>query len=203
MKKLLNAAMVAVLFFTCSEDILQDEKSVDPNFRVFEYSGKGGDSFSGNKIIEGEVPCYEQDLIAGQYYVAGSVKVSRTETDIMITYDTSHTDWSISATHMSIGDCDLTIPTTGSGNPKVGRFDHSSDHSVDVNEVVYAISLDVISEIALGELYYCFAAHAVVVGPDGEETAWAQGLDFDGNSWAMYVQAALEDCSMNIDAEIE
>ena len=52
------------------------------------------------------------------------------------------------------------------------------------------ISLDALDE------YYCFAAHAEVTGPTGGETAWAEGTGFDGNNWAMYVEAELSDCNV-------
>ena len=60
---------------------------------------------------------------------------------------------------------------------------------------------------------FCFAAHAEVNGPDGEETAWAGGdndgggligrsstypgytvRDFGGRSWATYIEALLSTC---------
>ena len=92
---------------------------------------------------------------------------------------------------MSIGNCeDQAIPTTGSGNPKVGKFEHSTSHSEGVNEVIYRINKEAISDV------YCFAAHAVVNGPTGEETAWAEGTPFSGENWAMYVEALLSDCDI-------
>lgn len=193
MKKLLYVTALAVLFFSCSVENLQDEKSVDPNFRVFEYTPKGGNSFTGDKIVEGEEWCFDKVLVAGQNYEAGKVSVFKTPNDIIIKY-TTNDDWSIKATHMSLGECFQTIPTTGSENPQIGKFEHSSSHSNTVNEVVYMVSLDVFKEISEDDPYYCFAAHAVVSGPNGTETAWAEGDEFEGRSWAMYVQALRNDC---------
>ncbi len=105
-------------------------------------------------------------------------------------------DGAIDLTHLSIGDCEQSIPTTGSGNPKVGKFEHTEPHSADTNKVIYMIDLEaMIAEHDIEDLY-CFAAHAEVTGPDSEETAWAEGTGFDGNNWAMYVEALLSECDV-------
>ena len=91
------------------------------------------------------------------------------------------------------------MPTNGSGNPMIGHFEHSESHSEGTTEVVYLIDLDALEE------YFCFAAHAEVSGPS-EETAWAQGEDFDGNSWAMYVEVDFtlcEDAGGDDDDEVD
>ncbi|MCK0108127.1 hypothetical protein MWU58_02350 [Flavobacteriaceae bacterium S0825] len=135
--------------------------------------------------------CFTTNLIAGQHHIAGTVTVENDGENLIITY-TTNGDWTIDATHLSIGGCDDgSIPTTGSGNPKIGHFEYHSTHSDGVNQVTYTISLDDILED------YCFAAHAEVKGPTGGETAWAEGTEFSGNSWAMYVEAKLSDCDEN------
>ncbi len=115
-------------------------------------------------------------------------------TTLSLHIDTNESDWTIDLTHLSIGDCDQSIPTTGSGNPKVGRFEHTEPHTEDTNNVVYMVDLDaLIAEHELEDVY-CFAAHAEVTGPDSEETAWAEGTGFEGNNWAMFVQTSLSEC---------
>lgn len=200
MKKSTMSLLVLSLLFIvgCStENDLNEEKSLNPNFRVFEYSAKdGGSTITGNKELIG-TECFSVNLIAGQNHIAGSVIVSSDGDNLIITYLTND-DWTIDLTHMSIGDCEEQwVPTTGSGNPKVGKFEHTEPHSADINEVVYMISLDAITEA------YCFAAHAEVQGPTGGETAWAEGTDFDGNNWAMYVEALLSQCTPNEEEEEE
>ena len=141
-----------------------------------------------NQSSVNEEVCFTTNLIAGQNHIAGTVTVENDGENLIITY-TTNGDWTIDATHLSIGGCDDgSIPTTGSGNPKIGHFEYRSTHSDGVNRVVYTISLDDILED------YCFAAHAEVKGPTGGETAWAEGTEFSGNSWAMYVEAKLSDC---------
>ena len=130
------------------------------------------------------------NLIAGQNMVAGTVSVDSDGQTLTITY-TTNSDWTIDATHLSIGNCDEQwVPTTGSGNPKVGKFEHSASHPDGTTTVTYYLDQSVLNE------NYCFAAHAEVSGPSNE-TAWAEGLDFDGNSWAMYVEAFLSDCDLD------
>ena len=122
--------------------------------------------------------------------MAGTVTVDLDGTDLVITY-TTNGDWTIDATHMSIGNYeDKTIPTTGSDNPKVGKFEHSTSHSDGVNVVEYRIDSTVLNDS------YCFAAHAEVSGPTGGETAWAEGVDFNEKNWAMYVEALLSYCDV-------
>lgn len=184
-------AMVLFVFLSCStEKITEDTISQDPNFRVTE-------SVINNSIINFgrtslEEPCMTTNLIAGQHYIAGTVTVDTDGENLIITYTTNE-EWTIGATHMSIGNCDeQAIPTTGSGNPKVGKFEHSTTHSDGVNEVTYTISMSVANEVGA----FCFAAHAEVSGPTGGETAWAEGSEFDGKSWAMFVEANVSDCDV-------
>lgn len=186
MKKLnlLLTALLTILLINCTtEESLNDnlETNKDPNFRVEEFSNQFN-------RLDSEEPCIYLWLLAGQHDQAGSVSVDIEGEDLVITYTTQE-DWVINATHMSIGNCgEQEIPTTGSGNPKIGKFEHGTNHSAGVNEVVYYINRESLNDL------YCFAAHAVVTGPDGEETAWAEGIEFGGNSWAMYVEATQSEC---------
>lgn len=157
--------------YTVSEGIISGEQSSNPE----DESGEGY--------------CFTTTLIAGQHHEAGSVIVSITEDHIIITYIT-YDNWTIDATHLSIGGCDdESIPTNNSGDPQIGHFEYHSEHSDGINQVTYTIDIADIPNL------YCFAAHAEVEGPTGEETAWAEGEEFSGNSWAMYVEANLSDCN--------
>lgn len=186
-------SLVTLLMLSCSPEQIEDDSlnlTLDPNFRVTESIIKDVDLYNNRIVIPGgeNEPCLSTNLIAGQHHIAGTVTVDIDGDDIIITYTTNE-DWSIGATHLSIGNCaEQTIPTTGSGNPKVGRFEHSTTHNDGTNQVVYTLDASVLDD------NYCFAAHAEVSGPTGGETAWAEGEDFDGNNWAMYVSALLSDC---------
>ncbi|WP_223032473.1 hypothetical protein [Hanstruepera marina] len=186
MKKLnLSSAVLAfITLFSCNTEELQLndlETSKTPDFRVQEFNNQS----QRNPLYD---TCIYVQLIAGQQYEAGQVTVDIEGDDLILKYST-HEDWVINATHLSIGNCgEQDIPTTGSGNPTIGRFEHGTTHSEGVNEVVYYVNRQALNDV------YCFAAHAVVTGPNGEETAWAEGLDFGGNSWAMYVEATQSEC---------
>lgn len=194
MKKItiLFSMLFIALIFSCSTEKFEEQQlNSDPNFRVSEMTVKDSNYFLNRTSMD--EPCTSTNLIAGQNHIAGTVSVDNDGENLIIIYSTNE-DWTIDLTHLSIGNCDEQwIPTTGSGNPKVGRFEHTEPHSAGTNEVIYMISLDVLNE------YYCFAAHAEVTGSTGGETAWAEGTGFEGNNWAMYVEALLSDCDVEGD----
>jgi len=161
--------------FACTEEKLQEDQN---NLESVETLASAN----------AEGPCVVTNLVAGQHYVAGSVTVDIEGDNLIITY-TSNSDWIIGTTHLSVGNCDEDwAPLTGSGNPKIGQFEYTVPFSVEPHEVVYVISLDGLDD------HYCFAAHAEVEGPDGGETAWAEGSQFEGSGWAMYNESFLSEC---------
>lgn len=132
--------------------------------------------------------CVSVQLIAGQHHVAGDVSVYNDGDNLIVIY-TSNDAWALGTTHLSLGNCDDNwVPLTRAGNPKIGQFKYTKPYSVTDHEVVYVISLSDLND------HYCFAAHAEVQGQTGGETAWAQGAEFSGNSWAMFVESFLSDC---------
>ena len=145
-----------------------------------------------NTLEDSEEHCKTVNLIAGQNHIAGTVTVDVEGDNLIITY-TTNDDWTLDATHLSITNCEEgSFPSTNSGNPKIGKFEYSSTHDTSVNQVIYTIPLDDVTE------EFCFAAHAEVSGETGE-TAWAEGSDFGGNSWAMFVEATLSECDTDDD----
>jgi len=133
--------------------------------------------------------CVTVNLIAGQHYIAGDVSVYNDGNNLIVIFMTNG-DWILGTTHLSLGNCDDNwVPLNGSGNPQIGHFQYTEPYSVTDYEVVYVIPLDGLDN------NYCFAAHAEVQGPSGGETAWAEGGEFSGNSWAMFVEALLSDCT--------
>ena len=177
---------------TCEDGIQNgDEEGIDCGGSFCEPCHPCIDG-NGTVIEEVVTLCDSINLIAAQNYVAGSVTIERDNENLFITY-TATGEWSITETHISIGDCnEVEIPNTGSDNPKIGNFEYAGNHDNE-QTVVYTINL---SELNISDMY-CLAAHAVVVGDNGAETAWAEGLDFGGNSWAMYVENYLSDCILD------
>ena len=181
----LAVMLLTLTLLNCNLDETSNLETQTPNFRVTENTVQEG--FLRSSLDE---PCTTVTLIAGQHHEAGQVTIDSDGENLIITYSTNP-DWTIDLTHLSIGNCnEQWIPTTGSGNPKIGQFEHTEPHTQGTNEVTYLINLDALNEA------YCFAAHAEVTGPNGGETAWAEGFNFEGNSWAMYVEAFLSDCEV-------
>ncbi|PWH83562.1 hypothetical protein DIS18_03130 [Algibacter marinivivus] len=180
---------LSILVFGCNIESVEQSKNQisakeespqkEQNFELEESSNSTNTS--------SDEHCYSVSLIAGQHYDIGNVTVDIDGNILTITYVTNG-DWVLNATHLHITNCEEDgFPTTGANNPKIGHFDYSGEHDNGTTEVIYTIDIGDIT----GEL--CFAAHAEVDGPS-EETAWAEGEDFGGNSWAMYFTADLTDC---------
>ena len=123
----------------------------------------------------------------------GNVTVSDDGSSLDVTYQTFG-GWLLTETNVAVGQSVEDIPQTGSGNPKIGHFDYSSEHDPadEVTTVTHTIPLDGMTGTVV------IAAHAVVYKPGcipQEETAWAAGcskLEFDGKSWATYFTYVVE-----------
>lgn len=178
MKKITLILIACISLLSCSKDseeiILQDEgqQRLDPT----------------------ATNCYTPvNLIAGQNYIAGIVSYQIVDANLVVTYTTSD-GWQINATHLYVGDCDA-IPTNNPGNPRIGQFPYKSTEPDGTTEVVWTISIDEFP--ACG----CIAAHAEVALIDPttgnviqSETAWADGEQLPGSSWAMAFDYCVEDC---------
>jgi hypothetical protein len=125
------------------------------------------------------------DLIAGQHTDAGDIKVWNDGTDLYVMYETAG-GWMLTETQLEVETTLADIAQTGSGSPKVGKFEYKNTYDPPVTEDTYVIPLD---GWGPGTTLY-LAAHAVVIkqNDDGswqEETGWGNGTEFD-KSWAMY-----------------
>ncbi|HEY1172137.1 MAG TPA: hypothetical protein VGH19_12260 [Verrucomicrobiae bacterium] len=119
-------------------------------------------------------------LMAGQHEAAGFVVVSGDETNIYVRYTTSE-GWSLKETHLAVEADFASIPQTGSGNVKIGRFEFGES----LNGATTA--LYTIPRSGIGSLNFFVASHAVVERTSGSrETAWAGPLEFSGKNWATY-----------------
>ncbi|MDO1501964.1 hypothetical protein Q2T40_17660 [Winogradskyella maritima] len=188
MKKLLFLlTVVALLSTACTSEpiILTEEASSEINYTTSAKNSKT----SNDSDWSFDVPCVQIPLMAGQYHNAGSVNIYVVDGEIVIAYESTG-DWEISGVHMDISACDnLTFPVTGSGNPKIGKFQYKSEHPEGTDQVAFYFNENDLED------QFCVALHAVVNDGNGnEETAWGQGIDFGGNSWAMYASVDLSDC---------
>ena len=185
----ISAFMMLILVFNCSEeDATKLGTSENANIRIIEGSSLPGDANARATIDD---PCYVTDLIAGQNTIVGTVSVESDGVDLSIVYRTTGS-WTMTDTHMSIGNCaEQWIPVNGGGNPKVGQFEAEAVH-VSETLVIYMIAVSALDE------NYCFAAHADVTG-NGNESAWAEGVNFEGRQWAMFIEdVLLSDCDLDV-----
>ena len=120
---------------------------------------------------------YVADLYAGQNMLIGTVELANYDDQVYVTYKTNG-DWSLKKTHLFVGEYSE-LPLNNGGNPQVGRFPYKRTHPNGTQEFTH-VGPDVYS----GGCYF-HAAHAEVIGPNGSESAWAEGDPLGGNSWAM------------------
>lgn len=131
----------------------------------------------------------ETALIAGQNIPVGSVITENDEQNLYVTYQTDG-NWLITETHVDVATQPEDLKQTSKGNAVPGRFAFKSQHDPGVAAVTHTI--DLAAWPSGSQLF--IAAHSVVVSASGSETAWAEGMDFPGNNWAMYVSYELQTC---------
>lgn len=131
---------------------------------------------------EAQVLLSSTPLIAGQHYVAGNILVYADADNVYIRY-TLNDGWTLKETHLAV-EADLaSIPQTGSGNVKVGRFDYGEAFSGFTQVALYSVPRS-----ELGTLNLYIATHAVVEGIGvGRQTAWSGPYEFAGKNWATYI----------------
>lgn len=133
------------------------------------------------------------DLIAGKYKDVGDVQISHDEDTLYVTITTSG-GWKMDDYAIDVGCALSDIPTTSSGNPKVGLFTYQSTFSSPRTAKEVAIPLsDITCLDACGE-ELVVAVHSNVKKGSVCETAWADGDGFPGASWATYVPYELTCC---------
>ena len=185
MKKVLLILAIATTAFT---NFSCKKESIDP------VAGSAQGNVKGNEVILGRVdepgggacPSTTVDLIAGQYYNAGSVTVTNDANYIYVTYTTAN-GYELTQTHLYVGPCG-SIPVNNPGNPIPGQFPYSGNHNY-INTVTYTIPISAIPAGGCG----CIAAHAVVVKRNASgqvietQTGWGNGvrINLSGGNWGM------------------
>ena len=199
MKKVLSGVIfmsaLALVVIGCS----QNENMVDPDG----FEAPVALAFD---WIDGEEPCAVPQVVpfyAGQFIDIGTVTASLDEGLLCIDIQTTG-NWVLVQTHATLGlDLD-SLPLTGSGNPQVGHFIFQTDHDPPVTSFSYCTDpLDYLYEP--GDVYIAVHAEAVLLDDAGnpiqEETAWADGPQFPGRSWATYFILAIESCPVGGEEE--
>ena len=180
MKKLLLMLSVLALI-SCSKEALetQNEENVSINETP---QDRRLDPTEQNETE----PVTETQLVAGQNTVVGDVFITLDEIagTVTVTYET--TGWEIEETHLYVGSEDGR-PANNPGNPLIGQFPIAGEHAPGTTSVSYTV---LIADLDIDPADPCIAivaAHAVVNDGNGnEETAWGDGREYGGNSWAMY-----------------
>ena len=109
----------------------------------------------------------EVRLLAGQHIEVGKVTVTNDDDYLYVTYSTEGFGWTMTETHLHVGNTKGDFPLSGNNNPAPGRFDFSGNHDF-VSEVTYTIEKSELPELMANGLYY-IAAHAVVNGGETSE----------------------------------
>ncbi|MFH1679585.1 MAG: hypothetical protein ABIH26_02960 [Candidatus Eisenbacteria bacterium] len=151
-------------------------------------------SFGGDTI-----PCGDPETVvlwAGQHHQAGSVTVSVVDGSLSVDIQTTG-GWVLTETHLAVATALDSIPQTGSGNPKVGKFLFQTEHDPAVTSYTYCTDpLAYLYEA--GNVFIAVHAKVELLDEAGnavqEETAWADGLPFPGNNWATYFTYYVEEC---------
>lgn len=117
------------------------------------------------------------DLFAGRHIYVGYVEFWVSGGSLYVRYVITEPGWSITETHLAVGEQLSDIPQTKKGNPIPGRFPKYSM----VEEYLYEVPL---SDPAPDMLY--IAAHAELSGKKQGESAWAGTQQFPGANWATY-----------------
>jgi hypothetical protein len=129
------------------------------------------------------------DLIAGQDTDTGDVMVWHDTENLYIKYTTDG-NWLLEETHVFVGD-ESDVPTTKSGNLKIGKFPYSMDHDPMVNMYTYEFDFEDDLGWEAGDQLFIIA-HAVVTEVVAgvvvqSETAFGCEYDYDSPRWACYI----------------
>jgi len=122
-----NFAFLLFILMMCS--CIKQDKSVEPSSNwngYFKYLKRG-------EVIH--------TLWAGRNIDVGTVTYGIDDNaNFYVTYDCSSSGWLISESHMFAGD-KKDMPLNKPGNPKVGRFPYSANHSPWVSTYTYSVAL--------------------------------------------------------------
>lgn len=196
MKKIVNKLFIlgaAISIIGCSTEPIE---TIDKTSKTNLIVANNVDTVQTIALSKMQATCAYTPLMAGQDYIAGAIYVTVEDNSLKVTYTTSG-NWNINATHLYLGTKE-DMPLTSAGNPRIGHFPNATTHVNGTTQVTYVFDYS--------DLDDCFvlAAHAEVslIDANGNvlqsETAWGQGTDFEGRSWAMYSNVCKLGCTKEI-----
>lgn len=182
------SAVILSLF--CSEF----DKSITPENEM------SSSQRSYNEFISQQAVCgtpFESKLIAGQIDTMGVVSIFNTPDGYLHIMAFLNDNWYAIESQLHITKDSTTFPMTPSGNPKIGNFAYQQNYDPAVQVIHYTFALEDLN-CEIDDLIY-FAFHITVIKTqDGHliqtETAWPVGIEFPGNSWAMYSRFTIQSC---------
>ena len=155
----------AHFFFSCSKT--ESEVYVDPGQQMdVEAKDLGW-------------PTVYYTLWAAETIEVGTVAITKKSGIVTVEYETID-GWELIKTHIHADYDWQNIPQTGNGNPVLGQFQYVDEHNPAVTYFARTLYEDY-----YGRFY--IAVHAEVVNGATLEQSWAEGIDFPGNQWAMYI----------------
>jgi hypothetical protein len=230
MKKLIPAFFAAFLlvFISCNEsqpfedfDASLSSQSDEEAFRadrgqeapVYDYKFR-----SGTDVSNGD--CYSEQyrLYGGQTIDVGSLTFSNDDEFLYVTYSTEG-GWYLKETHLYVGcpepnEINNGIPSNNAGNPVIGHFPFTMEHSPMVTSYTYQIALSNFDDCLMGDEPECLimATHASValLNSNNEEiqseTAFQEcdenTTPFEGNRWGCYSSFCPEECEEEEDPDL-
>ena len=137
-------------------------------------------------------------LIAGQHIDVGDVVVTQDGNQVCVSFEITEDGWYLVETHVSVVTNVADFPRNGNNGPAIGHFPLGTSHNDQARSYEACVTLDNLGCNADAELF--IAAHASVEryhdGCVQQETAWGNGADFGGGSWAMYFSHGPGNCQV-------
>jgi MYXO-CTERM domain-containing protein len=137
-------------------------------------------------------------LIAGQHIDVGDVVVTQDGNQVCVSFEITEDGWYLVETHISVVTDVADFPRNSNDGPAIGHFPMGTSHSDQETSYEACVTLDDLGCNADAELF--IAAHASVEryhdGCVQQETAWGNGVDFGGGSWAMYFSHGPGNCQV-------
>ena len=127
----------------------------------------------------------------------GSLSISEDDGSLTVTYTIDDEEYEITETHLHVAESADDIPTNGGGNPKVGHFDHASEHEEGAARVEHEVDVS-----ALGDALVV-AAQAKVRTEIEEEEEEEEEADEGGEEEETYEEEDAIEALIEKDEEAE
>jgi hypothetical protein len=139
-------------------------------------------------------PCAHTELIAGQRYDAGDLKIYFDSSNLYVEYQAS-TNWRLRETHLFVGDQSM-IPVTRYGSANSALFPVSETFQNGTDIAIYSFP-----RAALPKCFSIAAFAEVQRLQNGvvvqSEVAWGEGERIHPSDWGMSFDVCQSDCSSN------